>query len=242
MVSGGHGSPLVLAPRCSAGRRRTIRRRRVVRASWPTLWRGVSDRRHGRAKPDRTSVMQVIILGSGSPLPDPPPGRSVHPGAHDGRRPPVRLWSRRGSCGRRRRRDGPPACCTNRVPHPPAQRPRHRPQRRHHHALGDVFAPSPLRVVGPGGTPAPGRAPRPCWPPTSATGWTTTPTSPGRRRGGGQRSGETGVGFEQGAEGVRSAPTDHAPVRPTVGYRVDEGGGSWSSPGTGCPAPGWTSL
>ena len=31
---------------------------------------------------------------------------------------------------------------------------------------------------------------------------------------------------------VTVAPTDHAPVRPTVGYRVDEGGASWSSPVT----------
>ena len=34
---------------------------------------------------------------------------------------------------------------------------------------------------------------------------------------------ESGVIFEEGAVRVTAAPTDHAPVRPTVGFRVDDG-------------------
>ncbi len=34
---------------------------------------------------------------------------------------------------------------------------------------------------------------------------------------------ESGVVLEQGSVRVTAAPTDHAPVRPTVGYRVDDG-------------------
>src|ERR1700688_2900867 len=34
---------------------------------------------------------------------------------------------------------------------------------------------------------------------------------------------DRGVIFDQGGVRVTTAPTDHAPVRPTVGYRIDEG-------------------
>jgi ribonuclease Z len=37
---------------------------------------------------------------------------------------------------------------------------------------------------------------------------------------------ERGVVFEEGGVRVTAAPTDHAPVRPTVGYRIEEGGRS----------------
>ena len=37
---------------------------------------------------------------------------------------------------------------------------------------------------------------------------------------------ERGVIFEEGSVRVTAAPTDHAPVRPTVGFRIEDGGRS----------------
>jgi ribonuclease Z len=34
---------------------------------------------------------------------------------------------------------------------------------------------------------------------------------------------ERGVIFDEGTVRITAAPTDHAPVRPTVGYRIDDG-------------------
>jgi ribonuclease Z len=51
-----------------------------------------------------------------------------------------------------------------------------------------------------------------------------------------------GVVFEQGAVRVTAAPTDHAPVYPTVGYRVDDGAGSVVIAGDTVPCEGLDRL
>jgi ribonuclease Z len=53
---------------------------------------------------------------------------------------------------------------------------------------------------------------------------------------------EAGVIFEQGDVRVVAAPTDHAPVRPTVGYRVEDGGRSVVIAGDTVPCPGLDAL
>jgi ribonuclease Z len=53
---------------------------------------------------------------------------------------------------------------------------------------------------------------------------------------------EHGVVFEDGAVRVRAAPTDHAPVRPTVGYRVDDGSSSVVIAGDTMPCAGLDEL
>lgn len=51
-----------------------------------------------------------------------------------------------------------------------------------------------------------------------------------------------GVVFEQGDVRVTAAPTDHAPVNPTVGYRVDDGGSSVVIAGDTVPCAGLDRL
>jgi ribonuclease Z len=51
-----------------------------------------------------------------------------------------------------------------------------------------------------------------------------------------------GVVFEQGDVRVTAAPTDHAPVHPTVGYRVDDGGSSVVIAGDTVPCEGLDRL
>jgi len=51
-----------------------------------------------------------------------------------------------------------------------------------------------------------------------------------------------GVVFEQGDVRVTVAPTDHAPVHPTVGYRVDDGGSSVVIAGDTVPCEGLDRL
>ena len=51
-----------------------------------------------------------------------------------------------------------------------------------------------------------------------------------------------GMVFEQGAVRVTAAPTDHAPVDPTVGYRVDDGAGSVVIAGDTVPCEGLDRL
>jgi ribonuclease Z len=51
-----------------------------------------------------------------------------------------------------------------------------------------------------------------------------------------------GVIFEDGDVRVTTAPTDHAPVRPTVGFRIDEGGRSVVIAGDTVPCPGLDEL
>ncbi len=53
---------------------------------------------------------------------------------------------------------------------------------------------------------------------------------------------ERGVVFEEAGVQVSSAPTDHAPVRPTVGYRVTEGGRSVVIAGDTVPCAGLDEL
>ena len=51
-----------------------------------------------------------------------------------------------------------------------------------------------------------------------------------------------GVVFEQGSVRVTAAPTDHAPVRPTVGYRIDDGVSSVVIAGDTVPCAGLDRL
>ena len=51
-----------------------------------------------------------------------------------------------------------------------------------------------------------------------------------------------GVVFEQGEVRVTAAPTDHAPVHPTVGYRIDDGGSSVVIAGDTVPCGGLDRL
>lgn len=51
-----------------------------------------------------------------------------------------------------------------------------------------------------------------------------------------------GVVFEEGAVRVTAGPTDHAPVHPTVGYRVDDGGASVVIAGDTVPCGGLDRL
>jgi len=51
-----------------------------------------------------------------------------------------------------------------------------------------------------------------------------------------------GVVFEQGGVRVTAGPTDHAPVHPTVGYRIDDGGSSVVIAGDTVPCDGLDRL
>jgi ribonuclease Z len=53
---------------------------------------------------------------------------------------------------------------------------------------------------------------------------------------------ESGPIFEEGAVRVAAAPTDHAPVRPTVGYRIDDGERSVVIAGDTVPCAGLDDL
>jgi ribonuclease Z len=53
---------------------------------------------------------------------------------------------------------------------------------------------------------------------------------------------ERGAVLTDGAVRVTAAPTDHAPVRPTVGYRVDDGDSSVVIAGDTVPCPGLDEL
>ena len=53
---------------------------------------------------------------------------------------------------------------------------------------------------------------------------------------------DRGVVLAEGSVRVTAGPTDHAPVRPTVGYRVDEGGASVVIAGDTVPCPGLDEL
>jgi ribonuclease Z len=53
---------------------------------------------------------------------------------------------------------------------------------------------------------------------------------------------DRGVVFEEGAVVVTAAPTDHAPVRPTAGYRIDEAGRSVVIAGDTVPCVGLDAL
>jgi len=53
---------------------------------------------------------------------------------------------------------------------------------------------------------------------------------------------EGGLVLEEGPVRITAAPTDHAPVRPTVGYRIDEGLASVVIAGDTVPCPGLDEL
>jgi ribonuclease Z len=53
---------------------------------------------------------------------------------------------------------------------------------------------------------------------------------------------ENGLIFEEGTVRVVAAPTDHAPVRPTVGYRIDDGDRSVVIAGDTVPCAGLDDL
>ncbi len=53
---------------------------------------------------------------------------------------------------------------------------------------------------------------------------------------------ERGTVLEEGTVRVTAAPTDHAPVRPTVGFRIEDGGASVVIAGDTVPCPGLDEL
>ena len=53
---------------------------------------------------------------------------------------------------------------------------------------------------------------------------------------------DRGIAFDDGVVRVTTAPTDHAPVRPTVGYRIDEGDRSVVIAGDTVPCAGLDEL
>jgi ribonuclease Z len=183
--------------------------------------------------------MQVIILGSGSPLPDPAragPSTLIRTAVGDllfdcGRGVLMRAAAAASSAAAFR------AVFLTHL------------HSDHITDLNDIFtsrwitsfAPSPLPVVGPPGTAAllqsieamlgPDIGYRLAhhddleWPPSSAV-----------------TEVDGGVVFEDGTVRVTAAPTDHAPVRPTVGFRVDDGEQSVVIAGDTVPCSGLDDL
>ena len=183
--------------------------------------------------------MQVIVLGSGSPIPDATragPSTLVRTSAGD------LLFD----CGRgvlmRAAAVGSGAAAVRSV------------FLTHLHSdhltdLNDVFTmrwvmslvPNPLEVVGPPGTAELLRATEAMLEPDigyrmghhADLDW--RPTAEVHERSG-------GVCFEQGAVRVTCAPTDHSPVRPTLGYRIDDGASSVVIAGDTVPCAGLDEL
>jgi ribonuclease Z len=183
--------------------------------------------------------MQVIILGSGSPLPDPEragPSTLIRTSVGDflfdcGRGVLMRAAATGSGAGAFR------AVLLTHL------------HSDHITDLNDVytsrwitsFQPSPLPVFGPPGTAALLRATAAMlepdteyrlahhddlrWPPSAEV---TEVTS--------------GVIFEEGPVRIRTAPTDHAPVRPTAGYRVDDGAHAVVIAGDTVPCAGLDEL
>ena len=183
--------------------------------------------------------MQVIILGSGSPIPDPTragPSTLVRTSIGDllfdcGRGVLMRAAAVVSGAGVFR------ALFLTHL------------HSDHITDLNDVFTtrwvmslePNPLPVFGPGGTAALLRATEAMlepdigyrlahhaglqWPPVA----TVTEV-------------DRGVIFDEGPVRVTAAPTDHAPVRPTVGFRVDDGGRSVVISGDTVPCTGLDEL
>ena len=153
------------------------------------------------------------------------PRRAVN--ARPGRRTDVsgRLRARRADagCGGRCRRSQHLRPASD----APAQRPHHRSLRRHHDAMGDNVHPHPPAADdrparnGSGRRRDAGRA----WPRTSATGSAITPTSPNRPPSRWKRSPRAWCGPAT-AYASRVAPTDHRPVEPTIGFRIEFDGAS----------------
>ena len=183
--------------------------------------------------------MQVIILGSGSPLPDPAragPSTLVRTAAGDllfdcGRG----VLMRTAAVG-----SGAGAIRALFLTHLHSD---------HICDLNDVFttrwvlsfAPNPLPVFGPDGTAVLLRDTEKMLEPDigyrlahhSDLTWRPAATV---------TEVERGVVFEDGTVRVTAAPTDHSPVRPTVGYRIDDGGRSVVISGDTVPCAGLDEL
>jgi ribonuclease Z len=183
--------------------------------------------------------MQVIILGSGSPLPDPQragPSTLVRTSVGDflfdcGRGVLMRAAAAGSGAGAFR------AVLLTHL------------HSDHVTDLNDIytsrwitsFQPNPLPVYGPPGTAAllgaigtmlePDVGYRLAhhddlqWPPSAAV-----------------TEVESGVVFEEGMVRITAAPTDHAPVRPTLGYRLQDAGQSVVIAGDTVPCPGLDEL
>jgi ribonuclease Z len=183
--------------------------------------------------------MQVIILGSGGPLPDPRragPSTLVRTAAGD-----LLFDCGRGVLMRAAAvASGAAAFRALFLTHLHSD---------HISDLGDVFAtrwitsfaPNPLAVFGPVGTSALLQATEAVLEPDIGyrlahhddLTWRPSATV---------SEVEDGVIFEEGSVRVTAAPTDHAPVRPTVGFRVDEGDRSVVIAGDTVPCAGLDEL
>jgi ribonuclease Z len=103
------------------------------------------------------------------------------------------------------------------------------------------FAPSPLTVFGPGGTAALVQATEAMLEPD--IGYRLAHHDDLQWRPSSNVTDvESGVIFEDGDVRVTAAPTDHAPVRPTVGYRIDDGERSVVIAGDTVPCAGLDEL
>jgi ribonuclease Z len=183
--------------------------------------------------------MQVIILGSGSPLPDPEragPSTLVRTGAGD-----LLFDCGRGVLLRAAAvASGAAAFRALFLTHLHSD---------HISDLADVmatrwitsFAPNPLAVFGPAGAGAVLAATEAMLEPDIGyrlahhddLTWRPAATV---------REVDRGVIFEEGPVRVTAAPTDHAPVRPTVGFRVEEGDRSVVIAGDTVPCAGLDEL
>jgi ribonuclease Z len=183
--------------------------------------------------------MQVIILGSGSPLPDPEragPSTLVRTSTGDflfdcGRGVLMRAAAAGSGAGAFR------ALCLTHL------------HSDHITDLNDIYTmrwamslqPNPLTVYGPPGTATLLAATEAMLEPDIGyrlthhddLQWRPTATV---------TEVESGVVFEEGAVRITAAPTDHAPVRPTVGYRVDDGAHSVVIAGDTVPCAGLDTL
>ena len=169
-------------------------------------------------------MIEVTLLGTGSPIVDPNRAGPVNVGA--GRRSdvPGRLRTRRvdAGCGGGRRRRQHLRIAAD----PSAQRPHHRPLRCDHDAMGHHLHPHSTTRSSVHREPRRSSTRR--WtrsPPTSAIGSpiiadiTEPPTVEVE---------EVTEGVVWAGDGVRitGAPTDHRPVEPTIGFRIEFGGAS----------------
>jgi len=184
-------------------------------------------------------VMKLVILGSGSPLPDPHragPSTLVRSAAGDllfdcGRG----VLMRTAAAG-----SGASAFRALFLTHLHSD---------HVTDLNDIytmrwatsFVPNPLTVFGPGGTAALLRATEAMLEPDIGFRFAHHDDLSWRPAADVTEV-ERGVVFDEAGVKVTAAPTDHAPVRPTVGFRVDEGGRSVVIAGDTVPCTGLDEL
>ena len=186
-------------------------------------------------------MIEITLLGTGSPLVDPLRAGPGHPRAGGRRHAPVRLRPGCPDAGGGRRR-----CTANQLTALVLT---------HLHSdhitdLNDVITSRWVTTFAPIAAPR-HRAARDAapwstgcsrrWPRTSPTAWPTTTTSPGTRRSR-SRSTSTGSCSTRGACGSIAAPTDHRPVDPSVGYRVEHDGHAVVIAGDTVPCEGLDRL